>query len=177
MNIVTDRQYMIFRKDNEFGTFYKVGLSKKDMNGNYINGYKDVRFKKGVNLENKTIIYISIGGIKHMKFKVYYGPMPNLKASDKNIFSKPSSKCYMPSSPKFLNSFGKKWPFKVFSHCNSKYLSYASYNINAPWKFSIYLYCIKYYCHNNYYSTIIWIISKYLINIYCCSICNNKFFK
>lgn len=58
MNIVTDRQYMIFRKDNEFGTFYKVGLSKKDMNGNYINGYKDVRFKKGVNLENKTIIYI-----------------------------------------------------------------------------------------------------------------------
>ena len=58
MNIVTDRQYMIFRKDNEFGTFYKVGLSKKDMNGNYINGYKDVRFKKGVNIENKTIIYI-----------------------------------------------------------------------------------------------------------------------
>ena len=28
-----------------------------------------------------------------MKFKVYYGPMPNLKASDKNIFSKPNSEC------------------------------------------------------------------------------------
>lgn len=28
-----------------------------------------------------------------MKFKVYYGPMPNLKVSDKNIFSKPNSEC------------------------------------------------------------------------------------
>lgn len=28
-----------------------------------------------------------------MKFKVYYGPMPNLKASDKNIFSKPNLEC------------------------------------------------------------------------------------
>ena len=28
-----------------------------------------------------------------MKFKVYYGPMPNLKASGKNIFSKPNSEC------------------------------------------------------------------------------------
>ncbi len=28
-----------------------------------------------------------------MKFKVYYGPMPNLKASDKDMFSKPNSEC------------------------------------------------------------------------------------
>lgn len=28
-----------------------------------------------------------------MKFKVYYGPIPNLKASDKNIFSKQNSEC------------------------------------------------------------------------------------
>lgn len=28
-----------------------------------------------------------------MKFKVYYGPMPRLTASDKDMFSKPNSEC------------------------------------------------------------------------------------
>jgi len=28
-----------------------------------------------------------------MKQKVFYGPMPNLKASDKDMFSKPNSEC------------------------------------------------------------------------------------
>lgn len=28
-----------------------------------------------------------------MKLKVYYGPMPRLKASDKDMFSKPNSEC------------------------------------------------------------------------------------
>lgn len=58
MNISNDYPVMIFRRDNEFGTFYKVGISKKDIDGNYINGYKDVRFKKGVQLEDRTKIYI-----------------------------------------------------------------------------------------------------------------------
>lgn len=58
MNIENKYPVTIFRNDNQYGTFYKVGLSKKDMNGNYVNGYKDVRFKKGVEIENKTKIYI-----------------------------------------------------------------------------------------------------------------------
>lgn len=53
----------VFRNDNQYGTFYKVGLSKKDRNGNYINGYLNVRFKKGVSLENKTKISIKNGFI------------------------------------------------------------------------------------------------------------------
>lgn len=28
-----------------------------------------------------------------MKFKVFYGPMPNLKVSDKDMFSKPNLEC------------------------------------------------------------------------------------
>ena len=28
-----------------------------------------------------------------MKFKVFYGPMSNLKVSDKDMFSKPNSEC------------------------------------------------------------------------------------
>ena len=49
---------MVFRKDNEYGTFYQIGLSKKDRNNNYINGYMQVKFKKGVDVANKTKIII-----------------------------------------------------------------------------------------------------------------------
>ena len=58
MNITNTYPVTIFRNDTQYGTFYKVGLSKKDVNGNYINGYKDVRFKKEVELADKTKIYI-----------------------------------------------------------------------------------------------------------------------
>lgn len=58
MNITNDYPVTIFRNDTQYGPFYKVGISKKDINGNYINGYKDCRFKKEVQLENKTKIYI-----------------------------------------------------------------------------------------------------------------------
>ena len=58
MNITNDYPIMIFRNDTESGTFYKAGLSKKDVNGNYIKGYKDVKFKNGVELKNRTLINI-----------------------------------------------------------------------------------------------------------------------
>lgn len=58
MNITNERAVTIFRNDTEKGVFYSVGLSKKDINGNYINGYKNVRFKKGVDVDNQTKIYI-----------------------------------------------------------------------------------------------------------------------
>ena len=58
MNIVTDKPITVFRRDTEFGSFYSVGLSKKNNEGSYINGYMSVQFKNGVELENKTKIYI-----------------------------------------------------------------------------------------------------------------------
>ncbi len=58
MNITNDYPVMIFRRDNEYGTFYTVGMSKKDKNGNYINGYMPCQFKQGVSVEDKTKIYI-----------------------------------------------------------------------------------------------------------------------
>ena len=50
---------MIFRRDNDYGSFYSIGLSKKNEDGSYENGYLDVRFKKGIELENKTKININ----------------------------------------------------------------------------------------------------------------------
>lgn len=58
MNISNEYPVTIFKNVNDYGTFYKVGLSKKDVEGKYINGYKDIRFKKGVELADKTRIYL-----------------------------------------------------------------------------------------------------------------------
>lgn len=61
MNINTKFPVMVFRRDNEYGTFYQIGLSKKEQDGSYFNWYEDVKFKKDVSLENKAKIYIKNG--------------------------------------------------------------------------------------------------------------------
>lgn len=58
-----DKGVKVFRKDREgkngpWAT-YSVGVSSKDMNGNWINGYVDVQFKKGVEVNNKATIVIN----------------------------------------------------------------------------------------------------------------------
>lgn len=58
MEIVSNKEEMIFKNEYNDKPFYTIGLSKKDKNGNYINGYMNVSFKKGVELENKTRIKI-----------------------------------------------------------------------------------------------------------------------
>ena len=59
MNFENLKNKMIFRRDNDYGSFYSIGLSKKNEDGSYENGYLDVRFKKGIELENKTKININ----------------------------------------------------------------------------------------------------------------------
>ena len=49
---------MVFRKDNEYGTSYSIGLNKKNKDGSYTNGYIPIKFKKEVELENQTKIFI-----------------------------------------------------------------------------------------------------------------------
>jgi len=58
MNISNEYPIMIFRNEYDGNVYYKTSLSKKDINGNYINGYIQCKFKKGVEIENKTNIYI-----------------------------------------------------------------------------------------------------------------------
>ena len=59
MNFENLKNKMIFRRDNDYGSFYSIGLSKKNEDGSYENGYLDVRFKKSIELENKTKININ----------------------------------------------------------------------------------------------------------------------
>lgn len=58
MNIENKYPVMVFKKEYEGKTYYNLGLSKKDMNGNYINGYISCRFKKNIEVDDKKKIYI-----------------------------------------------------------------------------------------------------------------------
>ena len=58
MEIISNKKEMIFLNEYNGKEIYSIGLSKKDMNGNYVNGYINCRFKKDVHLKNKTLINI-----------------------------------------------------------------------------------------------------------------------
>ena len=59
MEIISNKEEMVFRKDYNGKPSYSLGLSKKDKDGKYINGYVKVNFKKGVELNNKSKIKIT----------------------------------------------------------------------------------------------------------------------
>ena len=54
MEILSNREEMIFKNEYNDKPFYTMGLSKKDKNGNYIRGYINVNFKKGVVLSKSA---------------------------------------------------------------------------------------------------------------------------
>ena len=58
MNITSEQAYTVFRNDYNQYTFYKLGISKRDATGKWINGYIRCKFKKNVVVENKTRIYL-----------------------------------------------------------------------------------------------------------------------
>lgn len=58
MNIENKFPVMVFKREYEGKTFYSLGLSRKDRDGNYINGYMTCRFKNGVEVPDKAKIYL-----------------------------------------------------------------------------------------------------------------------
>lgn len=69
MNIQTDKMYMVFRRDFEDKTYYKIGLSKKKQDGTYERAYIPVQFKKDVELDNQTNIYLKSAWLTFYKNK------------------------------------------------------------------------------------------------------------
>lgn len=63
MEVVSNKNEMIFKSEHDGRVFYSVGVSKKNQDGKYENGYVPVRFKKDVELENKTKIRINTAWI------------------------------------------------------------------------------------------------------------------
>ena len=58
MNLEAGKIVMVFCKEFDDKKLYSIGLSKKNKNGGYDNGFMSVRFKKGVEVGNKTRIKI-----------------------------------------------------------------------------------------------------------------------
>lgn len=54
---------MVFANEKEGAngkiTLYSIGVSSKDINGGWVNGFINVRFKKGVEVANKSKIKIN----------------------------------------------------------------------------------------------------------------------
>ena len=95
MNIVNEKPIMVFKNEYQGREFYNLGISKKDRSGNYINGYMPCEFRKGVQLETKTKIYIknafltfylkdkkTVPYIKILDFETVEETMQNSKSED-----------------------------------------------------------------------------------------------
>lgn len=58
MEIISNKEEMIFRKDYNGRPIYSIGLSKKKKDGSYEKGYMAVNFKEGTNIVNQSKIRI-----------------------------------------------------------------------------------------------------------------------
>lgn len=79
MNIENQYPVAIFRFESGENIYYKMGLSNKDKDGNYINGYIPVQFRRGIELENKTKIYLKKAWL------TFYLKKESINGVDKNI--------------------------------------------------------------------------------------------
>lgn len=69
MEIINKYPVKIFKREYEGKTYYKIGLSKKDQNGKYINGYIDAIFRKDANVDDSKKIYIKNAWLDFYKTK------------------------------------------------------------------------------------------------------------
>ncbi len=55
---IEEKPVMVFAREYEGNRFYSIGISKKDIDGEWENAYMNCRFKKDIKLHNKTKILI-----------------------------------------------------------------------------------------------------------------------
>lgn len=74
MNIECDKPKTIYKYKTKDGKeFYSLGLSKKKQDGSFENGFISCRFRKDINLENKTRILIKRGWVDfYVKDRITY---------------------------------------------------------------------------------------------------------
>lgn len=70
MDIISNREEMVFKNEKDGKISYSIGISKKDINNNYVNGYVPVRFKKGIEpTEKQTKIKIKNAWLDFFKIE------------------------------------------------------------------------------------------------------------
>ena len=67
MEVISNRDEMIFKSVYDDKVSYSIGLSRKNQDGTFENGYMPVRFKKDVTVDNKTKIKIKNAWIDFYK--------------------------------------------------------------------------------------------------------------
>lgn len=73
MNIESDRSKIVFRHSKDDKIFYNIGLTKKDIDGNYINGTISCRFPKDADIPDRTRIIVKKGWLDfYVKDKITY---------------------------------------------------------------------------------------------------------
>jgi len=58
MQIIQQYPVKVFKNIYQDKTYYRIGLSKKDQNGNYINGAIDAHFRNDAEVDDSKKIYI-----------------------------------------------------------------------------------------------------------------------
>ena len=58
MEVVSNREEMIFRNERDSKVSYAIGLSKKNQDGTFDRGFMPVRFRKDIELKDRTKITI-----------------------------------------------------------------------------------------------------------------------
>lgn len=69
MDIIDNKEKMIFKNEKDGKVSYLIGLSKKKEDGTFENGYINCRFKKDVSLEDKTKIKIKSAWLDFFKIE------------------------------------------------------------------------------------------------------------
>ena len=67
MNITSDKEIMIFKRNGNYGPMYSTGISEKQQDGTYLRAYIPVWLRKGIELSDKDKIKIKKGWLKPTK--------------------------------------------------------------------------------------------------------------
>lgn len=69
MKIISDREEMVFKFQDDDKISYRISVSRKKEDGTYENAYLPVRFKKDVSLDNQTKIRIKNAWLDFIKME------------------------------------------------------------------------------------------------------------
>jgi hypothetical protein len=69
MEVIDNKEQMIFRNERDGKVSYSIGLSKKKEDGTYERGYMPVRFRKDTELKDKTKIKIKEAWLDFFKLE------------------------------------------------------------------------------------------------------------
>ena len=86
MDVISNKEEMIFKNERDGKVLYSIGLSRRNQNGDYENGYMSVRFRKAVNLTDaRTKIKIKSAWLDF--YKVDKKTLPYIFISDFEIIN------------------------------------------------------------------------------------------